>query len=79
LLIIWKLNLRDLIRNEIFLDLLNSPNQFLITAASTLIASGECAVEGGAPRDDMIVPSGLPDPAIPTAHRIDGYVRVRDG
>jgi hypothetical protein len=75
LLIIWKLNLRDLIRNEIFLDLLNSPNQFLIT--TTLIASGECAVEGGAPRDDMIVPSGLPDAAIPTAHRIDGYVRVR--
>ena len=56
---------------------MNSPNQFLITA--TLIASGECAVEGGAPRDDMIVPSGLPDPAIPTAHRIDGYVRVRHG
>jgi hypothetical protein len=27
----------------------------------------------------MIVPAGLPDPAIPTTHRIDGYVRVRHG
>jgi hypothetical protein len=27
----------------------------------------------------MIVPAGLPDAAIPTAHCIDGYVRVRHG